>query len=409
MKKTTLLLLTTLILLGGLGVACDDDDPPATPRIPNPGFAIVATRLEGSRERPLRGAVTDGQLVDDADNASGNVIEFGNLVHGNSGQANVDGGRAPGFWRFLAKSNWDDCTGDRFSGGIERGALNYFVCRDIFLFLGAAPTPGMSSQLSPGSIDGNAGAVEFMAYAEGASTTYGMPTFQFINEYGTLVAQTQATAVGPAGDNWLKGWSGCLAGLPTGSYGVRIINATPDGAGQRIGGANVYLYGGPVQKAIDDPSFFVRQQYIDFLGREPDAGGWEFWSGQITQCGTDAACIQNKRIDVSRAFWYSTEFLQYHPGLRNPDGVWPDFNNAEFVRLCFVTYLQRDPDQGGYDQWLSYLNSTGDYNGVINGFIASAEYRTRFDPPEPTLDPLPEPEPCQPCYAYMECMVCNAY
>src|SRR5205807_1832502 len=59
---------------------------------------------------------------------------------------------------------------------------------------------------------------------------------------------------------------------------------------------------------IDDATFFVRQQYLDFLNREPDAAGLAFWTSQITSCGADAACISLKRINVSAAFFLSIEF-----------------------------------------------------------------------------------------------------
>jgi hypothetical protein len=60
--------------------------------------------------------------------------------------------------------------------------------------------------------------------------------------------------------------------------------------------------------AIDTTEYFVRQQYLDFLGREPDAGGFEYWISQIAQCGSDTACIRGKRVDVSNAFFYGQEF-----------------------------------------------------------------------------------------------------
>jgi hypothetical protein len=66
----------------------------------------------------------------------------------------------------------------------------------------------------------------------------------------------------------------------------------------------------PSANAIDTTEYFVRQQYLDFLGREPDQGGLEYWSAQINQCNGDAACISQKRIDVSAAFFASAEFQQ---------------------------------------------------------------------------------------------------
>jgi CSLREA domain-containing protein len=59
---------------------------------------------------------------------------------------------------------------------------------------------------------------------------------------------------------------------------------------------------------VDDPGFFVRQQYHDFLNREPDPEGLAFWKGQIEACGADAPCRQAARASVSTAFFLSIEF-----------------------------------------------------------------------------------------------------
>jgi hypothetical protein len=52
----------------------------------------------------------------------------------------------------------------------------------------------------------------------------------------------------------------------------------------------------------------VRQQYLDFLNREPDPPGLDFWTKQITVCGADAKCADRKRVNTSGAFFLSTEF-----------------------------------------------------------------------------------------------------
>ncbi|PYS68235.1 MAG: hypothetical protein DMF69_20800, partial [Acidobacteria bacterium] len=41
----------------------------------------------------------------------------------------------------------------------------------------------------------------------------------------------------------------------------------------------------PSANPIDNATFFVRQHYLDFLGREPDASGLAFWTNEITSCG----------------------------------------------------------------------------------------------------------------------------
>jgi hypothetical protein len=61
---------------------------------------------------------------------------------------------------------------------------------------------------------------------------------------------------------------------------------------------------------IDDAQTFVHQQYLDFLNREPDAGGLGYWTGEINNCGTDAACIHDRRVGVADAFFFEPEFQQ---------------------------------------------------------------------------------------------------
>jgi hypothetical protein len=65
---------------------------------------------------------------------------------------------------------------------------------------------------------------------------------------------------------------------------------------------------GQTANPLDTPEYFVRQHYVDFLGREPDEAGFNFWSDQILGCGGDADCIQRKRENVSAAYFLSIEF-----------------------------------------------------------------------------------------------------
>jgi hypothetical protein len=61
---------------------------------------------------------------------------------------------------------------------------------------------------------------------------------------------------------------------------------------------------------IDFNDIFVGQHYHDFLARQADDSGQLFWEGQISSCGTNAACINDRRINVSAAFFLSIEFQQ---------------------------------------------------------------------------------------------------
>jgi Calx-beta domain len=63
---------------------------------------------------------------------------------------------------------------------------------------------------------------------------------------------------------------------------------------------------GPNQ--IDATGFFVREHYIDFLNREPDAPGLAFWTGNINNCSPQPACLEVQRINTSASFFLSIEF-----------------------------------------------------------------------------------------------------
>jgi hypothetical protein len=57
---------------------------------------------------------------------------------------------------------------------------------------------------------------------------------------------------------------------------------------------------------LDQTPFFVRQHYIDFLGREPDPAGLQGWQNVLNNCAPGN--IQCDRVEVSSAFFRSPEF-----------------------------------------------------------------------------------------------------
>jgi hypothetical protein len=62
------------------------------------------------------------------------------------------------------------------------------------------------------------------------------------------------------------------------------------------------------QNPLDDHVNYVRQQYHDFLNRQPDDGGLNFWSGRLNGCSNDTACLEREHREVSAAFYMSNEF-----------------------------------------------------------------------------------------------------
>jgi uncharacterized protein DUF4214 len=73
----------------------------------------------------------------------------------------------------------------------------------------------------------------------------------------------------------------------------------------------------PTPNPIDNAREFVKQQYRDFLNREADQAGEDFWTDNITKCGdparrpagqTEAQCTLRQRETTSGAFFLSPEF-----------------------------------------------------------------------------------------------------
>jgi predicted Zn-dependent protease len=245
---------------------------------------------------------------------------------------------------------------------------------------------------------------------------------------------------------------------------------------------------------LQDNGFFVRQHYLDFLFREPDASGFNAWVGVLARCDVSPS-PECDRVTVSSSFFRSQEFqlkglfvyrfykltlarlpayteiipdmisvtgatsaevfqkraafannwvqrpafINQYNALNNtdfvntlmdryslqtintPDPGSPDSGakvvlsradltarlnagtltraqvvraivesdelfaaefNPAFVAMQYFGYLKRDPDSGGYNAWLNYLNThPGDFRTMVNGFVNSNEYRTRFGQP----------------------------
>jgi predicted extracellular nuclease len=67
---------------------------------------------------------------------------------------------------------------------------------------------------------------------------------------------------------------------------------------------------GGFSNPLDTPEYFVRQHYLDFLNRDPDESGFNFWSDQVLTCGGDSGCIERRTINVSAAYFLSIEFQE---------------------------------------------------------------------------------------------------
>jgi hypothetical protein len=97
----------------------------------------------------------------------------------------------------------------------------------------------------------------------------------------------------------------------------RLASRLPDGNlnPYRTSGTNNTAIG--YAHPLEDARAFVRQHYLDFLRRTPDAAGWDFWTDNINLCydpsrrpagQTEAQCLDRQRETTSGAFFLSPEF-----------------------------------------------------------------------------------------------------
>lgn len=101
---------------------------------------------------------------------------------------------------------------------------------------------------------------------------------------------------------------------------------------------------------------FVTHFYQECLSREPDSSGLNGWvDGLITKTITGA--------DVAYGFVFSDEFIQ-----RN-------VSNEEYLTMLYRAFFDREPDSGGFNNWLSYLNTGKSRKWVLACFINSDEFK----------------------------------
>jgi hypothetical protein len=142
----------------------------------------------------------------------------------------------------------------------------------------------------------------------------------------------------------------------------------------------------PATNPIDDSENFVRQHYHDFLNREPapdDQAGLDFWTNEIESCGTNQACRDLKRQNVSGAFFLSTEFQEtgyfiyrtYKAGFGdlNPPTVPVPLRYCEFVR---DTQEVRRGVVVGQGNWQAQLDSNKQAYALA--FVQRPQFLARY-------------------------------
>jgi hypothetical protein len=128
---------------------------------------------------------------------------------------------------------------------------------------------------------------------------------------------------------------------------------------------------------IEESQFFVRQHYLDFLNREPDAGGLSFWTNNIESCGANATCREARRVDTSAAFFLSIEFQETgYFVYRVYQAAFGDIAGKP-VPITIQEFLPETQRVGrgvavGLGDWENQLNANK------NAFVAELMARARF-------------------------------
>ncbi len=153
-----------------------------------------------------------------------------------------------------------------------------------------------------------------------------------------------------------------------GDYTLRLRSATGETA--YLSGALAldpntnYVEANP----LENNGFFVRQQYLDFLFREPEPEGFNAWVGVLNRC--DAAPAPDcDRITVSRSFFESAEFRI------------KGFFIYRFYAVAFgrrPTYAEIVPDlQFVTGQTAEEVNAKRD--AYMNAFVQRPAFRAIYD------------------------------
>jgi hypothetical protein len=143
------------------------------------------------------------------------------------------------------------------------------------------------------------------------------------------------------------------------------------------------------ENPILDTRWFVKQQYFDFLGRQPDDGGWNFWVGQVDgdpNCQVDReGCFG--RVNTSRAFFESIElksttFFAYRlhrltfNDFPNPEHGFTTRTNPRMERLLADARKIGRNVVVLFGNWQAQLEAN--QRAFVNEWVAGAEFQNLY-------------------------------
>src|SRR2546423_1010283 len=129
----------------------------------------------------------------------------------------------------------------------------------------------------------------------------------------------------------------------------------------------------PTSNPIDGVNFFIRQQYLDFLGRQPDQGGFNNWVNTLAPCPNggfgEPPTSDCDRLHVAAGFFQSDEFL-----------------NRGYFAFCFYmvsfgqrpTYSQFIPDMAQVGGQKSPTEENASKDAFANAFVQQSAFLARY-------------------------------
>ncbi|MBA2647131.1 MAG: S8 family serine peptidase [Pyrinomonadaceae bacterium] len=129
--------------------------------------------------------------------------------------------------------------------------------------------------------------------------------------------------------------------------------------------------------AADNPfhtnSFFVRQHYLDFLAREPDAAGFADWQNVLNGCGPAQGGLGSPsgcdRVHVSSGFYRSPEFTDRGYFVYR-------FYEASLGRL--PKYTEFIPDMASISGFQTVAENEASKAEFIGGFMNKPEFTAKY-------------------------------
>jgi|GEM_PF-226441 len=116
--------------------------------------------------------------------------------------------------------------------------------------------------------------------------------------------------------------------------------------------------GAPTAKATipsKNATDFATRLYTCCLKRDPEQAGLEYWSLALTN-------LEKTGAGAAQLFFELPEFI----GFKTDD--------KEYITRLYTTFMDREPEEGGMDYWMSKLKNGTSRREVMAGFASSPEF-----------------------------------